>query len=86
MVMLGGTQGSTHHAVVPPHCAESSSVASLPCGHTRERKKRDRREGSKEGRKEERKKEMRVGWRESRSNSGRFGMDRGHAPVILQPP
>lgn len=23
VVMLGGTQGSTHHAVVPPHCAGS---------------------------------------------------------------
>lgn len=40
VVMLGGTQGSTHHAVVPPHSAGSSSVASLPCGHTGEKEKR----------------------------------------------
>lgn len=30
----GGTQGSTRHAVVPPHCVGSSSAA--PCGHARE--------------------------------------------------
>lgn len=40
VVMLGGTQGSTHQAVVPPHCAGSSSVASLPCGNTTEKEKR----------------------------------------------
>lgn len=39
VVMLGGTLGFTHHAVVPPHCAASSSVASLPCGHTSEKEK-----------------------------------------------
>lgn len=59
VVMLGGTQGSTHHAVVPPHCAGSSSVASLPCGHTREKEKRlegrrARKEGRKYGRRMER--------------------------------
>lgn len=36
VVMLGGTLGFSHHAVVPPHFAGSSSVASLPCGHTTE--------------------------------------------------
>ncbi len=41
VVMLGGTQGSTHHAVVPPHCAGSSSAASPPCGHAGEREKRE---------------------------------------------
>lgn len=36
VVMLGGTHGSTRHAVVPPHCAEFSSAASLLCGHAGE--------------------------------------------------
>lgn len=65
VVMLGGTRGSTHHAVVPPHCVESSSVASLPCGHKE---------------KEERKDERTERERE------RFGMDRGHVPIISPAP
>lgn len=45
VVMLGGTQGSTHHAVVPPHCAGSSSVALHVVKP--ERKKRERKEDGK---------------------------------------
>lgn len=68
VVMLGGTLGFSHHAVVPPHFAGSSSVASLPCGHTTE--------GWRNGEKIKRKARM-EGWRDGGSNSSRFGMDGG---------
>lgn len=62
------------HAAVPPHCAGSSSVASLPCGHTREKEK------GREAR------DDRGGEREKGSNSDRFGMDRGRVPINRQSP
>lgn len=64
--MLGGTLGFSRHAVVPPHFAGSSSVASLPCGHSREITNKIKKRG-KQGRD--------AGWRDGGSN--RFGMDRG---------
>lgn len=77
VVMLGGTLGFSHHAVVPPHFAGSSSVASLPCGHTTE--------GWRNGEKIKRKARM-GGWRDGGSNSSRFGMDGGRVPIILRLP
>lgn len=70
MVMLGGTQGSTHHAVVPPHCAESSSVASLPCGHSSEietEKRKGRKQGRKGGMREKEVIVADLGWTEDMS-------------------
>lgn len=83
VVMLRGTQGSTHHAAVPPHCAGSSSVASLPCGHSRERGKK--REGKERHR---RKTGMKGGQRERGSNDGIYGMDGGphYAPTLVRIP
>lgn len=79
VVMLGGTQGSTHHAVVPPHCAGSSSVPPQPprpFGQTGEKEKRE--EGGWKG--------MKGGQDRRGSDSGGFWMDRGHVPIIHQHP
>lgn len=77
---LGAPMGPlTKHAVVPPHCAGSSSVASLPCGHSREWKRKIGKEREERGK-------TRGGQRERGSGSGRFGMDRGRVPIILEPP
>lgn len=65
VVMLGGTQGSTHHAVVPPHCAGSSSVPPPPVHVVKpERKKRERKEDGK-------------GWKEDRTGEEVIVVDFG---------
>lgn len=80
----GAPEGPLTAALVPPHCAESSSAASLPCGHTLGGEREREREGGWVG-----------GWggrtgmrgqTEGESTSDRFWMDRGHVPIIFQPP
>lgn len=84
--MLGGTQGSTHHAVVPPHYAGSSSVASPPCGHSRETEKEKREDGRMDRRKEERKGRKRGIREEEKVIVPDLGWTEDMSPLFSSPP